>query len=468
MRLSHDPLKISARFDDPNLVSRAGLVPVMSLAERAGLGGLVRRRVQIPAKAGVHPEVKVACLVAGMAAGADSIDDMDLLRHGALPDLFGGVRAPSTLGSFLRSFTWGNVRQLEKAGRDLLAELARRAPLLPGAETLAFVDFDAMQRRVYGHKKQGAAFGHTKIQGKTVLVRGLNVLAATISTPQAAPVIAGTRLRGGSANTARGAASFTAEALGTARSAGCTGTIVARADSGLYCAAFTTACRRAGACFPVTARMDPAVKAAIAAIPEDAWTPIRYPRAIWDGQLRAWVSDAQIAEVGYTAFASKKGQAITARLIVRRVRDQNRTASEGQDELFPVWRYHPVFTDSPFQLAQAEAQHRDHAVVEQVFADWTDGPMAHLPSGHFAANAAWLTLAAMSGNLVRAAGCLASAAHARARGATIRRDLIDVAARTARHGRGSLVLHLPECWHREAEWQSLFQAACGPPQARAA
>ena len=467
MRLFHDAAKISASFDDPNLVSRAGLVPVMALAERAGLGGLVRRNVRITAKAGVYPDLKVACLVAGMAAGADSIDDMDLLRHGAMPDLFGGVRAPSTLGSFLRSFTWGNVRQLEKAGRELLAELARWAPLLPGARTLAFVDFDSMQRRVYGHHKQGAGFGHTKISGKTVLVRGLNALAATVSTPVAAPVIAATRLRGGSANSARGAASFAAGALAAARDAGCTGTIVARADSGFYCAAFAGACRRAGAYFSVTARMDPAVKAAIASIPEDAWTAIKYPRAIWDDQLRAWISDAQIAEVPYTAFTSRKGQAITARLIVRRVRDQNAKAGDGQGELFPAWRYHPVFTDSPFQLAQAEEQHRDHAVVEQVFADWTDGPMAHLPSGSFAANAAWLTCAAISCNLIRAAGCLASAFHARARGATIRRDLIDVAARAARHGRGHLTLHLPQDWHRQSQWLSLFEAACGPP-ARAA
>ena len=436
MRLSHDPLKISASFDDPNLVSQAGLVPVMSLAERAGLHGLVRRHVRIGARAGVCPELKVACLVAGMAAGADSIDDMDLLRHGAMADLFAGVRAPSTLGSFLRSFTWGNARQLEAAGRELLAELAGRAPLLPGAEQLAFVDFDSMQRRVYGRKKQGAAFGHTKIQGKAVLVRGLNALAATISTPLSAPVVAATRLRGGSANSARGAASFTAEALGTARAAGCTGTIVARADSGLYCAAFTGACRRNGAYFSVTARMDPAVKRAIAAIPGDAWTPIRYPRAIWDDQLRAWVSDAEVAEISYTAFASTKSQAVTARLIVRRVRDQNRTAARGQGELFPAWRYHPVFTDSPFELTQAEEQHRDHAVVEQVFADWTDGPMAHLPSGSFAANAAWLACAAITHNLVRAAGSLASPFHAKARGATIRRDLIAIAARTARRGRG--------------------------------
>jgi len=384
-----------------------------------------------------------------------------------MPELFGGVRAPSTLGSFLRSFTWGNVRQLEAAGRELLAELARQAPLLPGADVLAFVDIDSMQRRVYGHKKQGAAFGHTKIQGKTVLVRGLNTLAATVCTPQAAPVITGTRLRGGSANTARGAASFAAEAIGAARSCGCTGTIVTRADSGFYNAAFIAACRRAGAYFSVTARMDPAVTAAIAAIPEDAWTAIRYPRAIWDDQLRAWISDAEIAEIAYTAFTSKKGQAITARLIVRRVRDLNRKAAGGQGELVPVWRYHPVFTDSPFTMLQAEEQHRDHAVVEQVFADWTDGPMAHLPSGSFAANAAWLTCAAISANLIRAAGCLASAFHARARGATIRAHLIDVAARTARRGRGHLTLHLPQDWHRQAELLNLFEAACGPP-ARAA
>src|SRR5216683_2317848 len=206
-----------------------------------------------------------------------------------------------------------------------------------------------------------------------------------------------------------------------------------------------------------------ALKAAIAAIPGQAWTAIGYPRAIWDDQLAAWVSDAEIAEISYTAFASRKGQAITARLIVRRVKDLNRKAAEGQEELFAVWRYHPVFTDSPFTLAQAEEQHRDHAVAEQVFADWTSGPMAHLPSGRFAANAAWLTLAAIAHNLTRAAGCLASAFHGKARGATIRADLIDVAARIARTGRGHLTLHLPQAWHHETAWLSLFRAGCGPP-----
>jgi hypothetical protein len=465
--LLHDLAKIHATFDDPHLVSRAGLVPVMALARRAGLASLAGEHVRIGRRCGVNAGVKIPCLVAGMIGGADSIDDMDLLRHGAMPEVFGGIRAPSTLGSFLRSFTWGNVLQLEQVSRLVLAELAGRAPLLPGRDVLAFVDIDSMQKRVYGRQKQGAAFGHTKIQGKSLLVRGLNALAATISTPVAAPVIAATRLRGGSANSARGAASFAAGAVATARAAGCSGTLVARADSAFYSAAFTGAVRAAGAFFSVTVRMDPKVKAAIADIPETAWMPIRYPRAVWDDQLACWVSDAQVAEVPYTAFTSKKGQAVTARLIVRRVRDLNGKAARGQGELFPAWRYHAVFTDSPFVMLQAEEQHRDHAIVEQVFADWTDGPLAHLPSGSFPANAAWVACAAIAHNLLRAAGALASLACARARGATLRRDLIDVAARTARHGRGHITVHLPEGWHRQTEWMNLFENACGPPAAAA-
>ena len=154
----------------------------------------------------MNAHLKVPCLAAGMAAGADSIDDMDPLRHGAMGTLFAGVRAPSTLGSNLRSYTWGNVQQLEKAGREFLARLARAAPLLPGKEVLAFVDIDSVQKRVYGYRKQGARFGCTKIAGKQVAVLGLNALAATISTPLSAPVIAATRLRGGNAASVRGAA----------------------------------------------------------------------------------------------------------------------------------------------------------------------------------------------------------------------------------------------------------------------
>ena len=467
MRLLHELAKISATFDDPHLVSQSGLIPVMALAQRADLGDLAGQHVRIARPCGVSPQVKVPCLVAGMIAGADSIEDMDLLRHGAMPALFGGIRAPSTLGSFLRAFTWGNVLQLQKVHREFLAELARRAPLLPGKDTLAFLDIDSQQKRVYGYAKQGAAFGHTKIQGKSLLVRGLNVLAASICTPLAAPVIAGTRLRGGNAASARGAATMITEGVSTARTAGCTGTLVVRMDSAFYGAPAVWAARKAGAYFSVTVRMDPRVRAAIEAIPADAWTPIRYPRAIWDDQLRRWVSDAQVAEASYTAFTSRKGQAVTARLIVRRVKDLNRQARQGQDELFPIWRYHAVFTDSPFVMLQAEEHHRGHAQAEQVFADWSDGPLAHLPSGSFPANAAWLALAAISCNLLRAAGALASHAHAKARGATVRRDLINVASRTARHGRGHLTVHLPEGWHREQEWASLFHAATGPPTAAA-
>ena len=467
MRLLHSLAKTHASFDDPNLVSQAGLVPVMALAGRAGLGELVAEHVRPDGECGVNAHLKVPCLVAGMVAGADSIDDMDLLRHGAMGMLFGGLRAPSTLGSHLRSYTWGNVSQLEKAGREFLAELARRAPLLPGAETLAFIDIDSMQKRVYGHKKQGARFGHTKIQGKSLLVRGLNALAATISTPLSAPVIAATRLRGGNAASARGAASLATRAIATARECGCTAMIIVRMDSAYYNAAVIGAVRRGGARFSVTVPMNSSVRAAIAAIPGTAWTPIRYPRAIWDDQLDAWVSDAEVAEIDYTAFTSKKGQAVTARLVVRRVRDLNKQAAGGQDELFPVWRYHAVFTDSPFELIQAEGQHRDHAVVEQFFADWTAGPLAHLPSGFFAANAAWLAIAAMAHNLLRAAGALASLPFAKARAATIRRGLIAVAARTARHGRGYITLHLPDGWHREQEWLSLLAAATSPPSVAA-
>jgi hypothetical protein len=347
-------------------------------------------------------------------------------------------------------------------GRLVLAELAHRSPLLPGKDVLAFVDIDSQQKRVYGHKKQGAAFGHTKIQGKSLLVRGLNALAATITTPLGAPVVAATRLRGGNAASARGAATFATGAVHTARATGCTGTLVVRGDSAFYSSAFTSAVRAAGGYFSVTVQMNPHVQAAIVAIPEAAWTPIKYPRALWDDQVRAWVSDAGVAETTYTAFTSTD-RPITARLIVRRVKDLNRQAAAGQDELFDVWRYHAVFTDSPFVMLQAEAQHRDHAVVEQVLADWTSGPLAHLPSGSFPANAAWLALAAISHNLLRAAGALASLAYAKARGATLRRDLIDVAARIARHGRGHITMHLPQDWHHQAEWMTLFQAGAGPP-----
>jgi hypothetical protein len=463
VRLLHSAGKTRASFDDPRLVSHAGLVPVMALAERAGLGDLVAEHVRPRGACGANPDLKVGCLVAGMAAGADSIDDMGVLRHGAMGALFGGVRAPSTLGSHLRAYDFGNVAQLEKAGRALLIRLARAASLLRGGRYLAFIDIDSSQKRVYGYRKQGARFGVTKIASKQVKVRGLNPLIAAVSTPDSAPVIAATRLRGGNAASVRGAASLAYGAIATARQAGCTGLIVVRMDSAYYAGEVIAAIRRQGARFSVTVPMYSSVKAAIAGIAEGAWTPIRYPRAIWDDQLGCWVSEAEVAETQYTAFGQAKDNTITARLIVRRVRDQNKDAAAGQGELFPAWRYHAVFTDSPFETVQAEADHRDHAVIEQVLADLYDGPLAHLPSGKFSANAAWLSIAAIAHNLLRAAGALASRALAKARGATLRRDLVAVPARTARHGRGRLTLHLPDNWHRQHEWLSLWHHACGPP-----
>ena len=403
-----------------------------------------------------------------MAAGADSIDDMDLLRHGAMSALFGGVRAPSTLGSHLRSYTWGNVSQLEKAGREFLIALAGRAPLLPGAGTLAFIDIDSMQKRVYGHKKQGARFGHTKIQGKSLLVRGLNALAAVVSTPLSAPVIAATRLRGGNAASARGAASLAAQAIGTARDCGCTGTIIVRLDSAFYNAAVIGAIRRGGARFSVTVPMNASIRAAIAAIPEDAWTPIRYPRAIWDDQLGAWISDAEVAETRVHGVRVEEGpgghrpadrppgprpEQAGGRRAGRAVPRSGATTPcsptprsswsrpRGSTATTPSWsRSSPTSPADPLLICHPGSSPRTRPGCRS--RPWRTTCSAP--------PAPWLSLP-----------------FAKARAATIRRDLIAVAARTARHGRGHLTLHLPDGWHREHEWLNLLAAACGPPAAAA-
>ncbi len=204
MRLLPGRCGVDAAFDDPNLVSCAGLVPLMALAEQVDLAGVVGRRVRLDVSTGANPGGKATSIVAGMVAGADSIDDLCVLRHGGMGALFGGCTHPSTLGSFLRSFSWGHALQLEAAARDLLAALAVRAPLLPGADKLAFVDVDSLLRRVYGPAKQGARFGHAKVGGYSVRLRGLSPVIAAISTPDAAPVVAATRLRGGNAGSARG------------------------------------------------------------------------------------------------------------------------------------------------------------------------------------------------------------------------------------------------------------------------
>ena len=371
---------VRAAFDDPNLVSCAGLVPVMELADQAGLHDAVTDRVQLPTDKGSNPAAKIATIVAGMLAGADSIDDLDIARHGGMPSLFTSVYAPSTLGSFLRTFTYGHVRQLQAAARDTLIALAGRVALLDGADVLCFVDIDSMLRRVYGKQKQGIGFGHAKVGGYNVYLRGYNPLIATLSTPLSAPVIAATRLRSGNAGSARGAASMITEAITTARACGASGAIVVRADSAFYTKTVITGCRRRDVRFSVTTRIDAKIRTACDSIPDSEWLDIQYPQAVYDEDTGRWISDAQIAETTYTAFAGTRHQ-VSARLIVRRIRRDDPAQIPGQGELVAQYRYHAVFTDSPFTLVQAEAQHRGHAIIEQVNADLIAGPLAHLPPG---------------------------------------------------------------------------------------
>jgi hypothetical protein len=463
MQPSHSPAAVSAAFDDPNLIAYGGLVPVMRLAERCGLLRLVTEKVGLAGAkngAGAAADAKVAGIVAGMAAGADSIDDLHVLRHGALPTLFGGIRAPSTLGTFLRAFTHGHALQLHAVHRKFLAELAAHTPLLPGSGQKAFIDVDSTHKRVYGRAKQGAEYGRFKG------IRTLHPLLATICTPTSRPVIAAVRMRRGKAADSRGAPKFAAEALATAAEAGCTGTRILRADSQFYNAGVIAACRRARARFSVTTGMNPSIKRAIAAIPDQAWQQITYPTAVPDPETGELISDAEVAEISaYTAFASrKKSDRVTARLIVRRVRDLAKPAAVGeQGELFPVWRYHPFFTDNPAETLQAEREHRHHAVVEQVIADSKASALAHLPSGQFNANAAWLTLWAMAYNLLRATGTLASAFHAKATTATLRAHLVQVPARIARSAR-RITLHLPRNWPWQHAWRHLFDTVHRPPE----
>jgi hypothetical protein len=470
MQSSHAPTVVDVAFDDPNLVADAGLVPVVALAEQVGLPQLILDHVSIvdaANSAGANPAAKVMSLLAGMVAGADSIEDVDRLRHTGNDLLFSQVRAPSTLGTFLRAFTHGHVQQLNAVLRASLIALAGRVPLLPGSQGpgaegpggVVFVDLDSTHRQVYGYAKQGAQVG--RLKGK----KTLHPLIATASTPLAAPVVAAVRLRRGKAADVRGAARFLAEALVTVRAIAPTATVVVRADSQFYTADVAATAARYGAHVSLTARSSPSIRAAIATIAEDAWTAIHYPDAFVDVETGELISDAQVAEIPYLAFTGRrKKDQVTGRLIVRRVKRLNPLATAGQpgqgwqqEEMFTCWRYHAVFVTSRFEILQAEAQHRQHAIVEQTIADAAASALTHLPSGVFTANAAWSVLWAISHNLTRAAGVMAGEFHARATTATIRAHLINIPARIARSAR-RITLHLPEHWPWEPAWTNLHQA----------
>ncbi len=379
MQLKHASAAVSATFDDPNLVSAAGLVPIMKLAEKAGLRALAQKWLTVPTDKGANAGLKVTSLVGGMVAGADSIDDMAILRHGGMRKLFTACYAPSTLGSFLREFVFGHVRQLDAVASRFLANLTRYAPLLPAAAPAAdeyvLLDVDDTIIEVHGYQKQGAGFGYSG-------VRGINALLATVKTSASAPVIIGQRLRRGACGSPRGAARLIADGLATIkRLNGLKNTrVLFRADSAYYGFASVNTALKAGAAVSVTARMDPAIKKAISTIDDHAWETIEYTDAIYDEDTKTWISKAEVAEVAFTAFTSrKKSERIIGRLVVRRIPELNKKDLD-HPTLFDTHRFHAFFTTSDLDTITADKTHRGHAIIEQVNADLKNSALAHLPS----------------------------------------------------------------------------------------
>lgn len=469
MQVSHTRSAVSVSFDEPNLIGSAGLVPVMELAQEAGLHALAQGRLSVPTDKGANAGAKVAALVAGMCAGADSIDDMAILRHGAMKRLFTGCYAPSTLGSFLRSFTFGHVRQLDAVASRFLTNISSRAPLLGTPATTSpesgfvFVDVDDTIIQVHGYAKQGSGYGYSG-------VRGLNALLATATTTSSAPVILGQRLRRGAVGSARGAGRMVSEALATLgrMRPGVDTPVLVRGDSAFYGHSTVATALAGGAEVSVTARMDKAVKKAIATIDEKAWEKIKYTDAVFDEDTGTWISSAEVAEVDFTAFRSrKKAERIPGRLVVRRIPELNPKKDDGQLTLFDTHRFHAFFTTTdPAVLGTVAADrvHRGHAVIEQVNADLKDSALAHLPSGHFGANSAWLVAAVMAYNLTRAAGVLATGAFTKARTGTTRNRLVNLPARIASSAR-KIRLRLPEAWPWQHGFERLFATLHPPPQA---
>ena len=325
----------SAVFDEQNLVSVAGLVPVLELAEQTGLSELIGEHVDLPSsrvKSGaVNPVGKLTSIINGMMCGADSIDDTNVLRAGGTPRVFDQVYAPSTLGIFLREFTFGHANQLAAVAREHLVALAARTPLLPGIEQCAFIDIDSLLRPVYGHQKQGASFGHAKIASRALLRLGLSPQITTISTAQAAPVIAEARLRSGKAASGRAAAAQIKQAIRTARACRA-GKILARGDSAFSTKKVITTCVAEGAEFSLSVSRNKRINAAIEAIDEAAYAPVHYPGAVTDPDTGELISDAQVAETQYTLRLGR-GRTLTVRLVVRRVKDARYVCHERETEV---------------------------------------------------------------------------------------------------------------------------------------
>jgi DDE family transposase len=412
---------VQVKFDDERVVSDAGLMLAATLAERLGIEALAQRLVRLrPKRPGAGSAGrKVMSLVFAMVLGADSIDDCDVLRSGRTRRLLGGwVAAPSTLGTFLRAFTFGHVRQLDALlGRAL--ERAWKAGAGPGDGRLV-VDVDSFVGEVCGRLKQGAAYGYTKLLGYHP------ILATRADTRETLHI----RLRKGSANTQKGMLRFTEELIARVTRAGATGGKLLRADSGFWNVKVFEALKRAGWQYSIGVRMVKSVRVVVEAIDEDAWTTIEdYPD---DGE----------AQIAATTYGGR-------RLIVRRTR-----LLGPQAELWPDWRHFAFLTNRDEDIAVVEAEHRDHAVVEQVIADLKDQALAHFPSGQFHANGAWTVLAALAHNLLRWMQLLGLPGTVVRAARTLRRRLIEIPGRLARHARG-WTLRLPARW----PWQGDFEAA---------
>src|SRR4051794_9751859 len=368
---------LQVEFDDERVVSDAGIALVATLAGRLGIeapaGRLVRLRRDRPGAA--NAARKAMGLVYAMVVGGDSIDDCDVLRAGRTRRLLGGwVPAPSTLGTFLRAFTFGHVRQLDALLGQAI-ERAWQAGAGPGDGRLV-IDVDNFVGEVCGYQKQGASYGYTRVFGYHP------ILATRADTREALHI----RLRKGSANTQKGIKRFCDELIARVERAGATGTKLLRADSGFWNTKVFERLEQAGWQYSIGVRNIKKVKHAIEAIAEDAWQTIPYPPG----------GEAQIAETTY-------GQ---RRLIVRRTR-----LLGAQAELWPAWRHFAFITNRTDEIAIVEAEHRDHAVIEQVIADLKDQALAHFPSGHFYANSAWTVLAALTTTCCAGPSCSASPAR---------------------------------------------------------
>jgi hypothetical protein len=403
---------VRVEFDDERVVSDAGVVLVATLAGRLGIEALAQRLLSLrrDRPGAANAGRKVMALVYAMVLGADSIDDTDVLRAGRTRRLLGGwLPAPSTLGTFLRAFTFGHVRQLDALlGKAL--ERAWRAGAGPGAERLV-VDVDSFVGEVCGRLKQGAAYGYTGLLGYHPL------LATRAGTREVLHI----RLRKGSANTLKGIVRFTDELTARVERAGATGTKLLRADSGFWSNKVFERLESAGWQYSIGVRMQKPVRGAVEAIDEDAWTKIAdYPD---DGE-------AQIAETIYGR----------RRLIVRRTRLLGKQA-----ELWPDWRHFAFITNRTEETVLVESEHRDHAVVEQVIADLKDQALAHFPSGQFNANSAWTVLACLAHDLLRWTQLLGLPNTTVRAARTIRRRLIQFPGRLTHHARG-WTLHLPSRW----------------------